>query len=505
MVAASSEVARDGGQAGRHPPDLGGHGRQVGRDVDADADQDAVPVRRLDPFGQDAAQLPALDLDVIGPADPERGRVEAPARRGRRSPRRPWPAPASARTRRARPCTAGSIARVNVRLPESDHHECSCRALGRGSAARPRRRAAARPLPPDQLRGAIAGGVDLVEARPSSGRTARARHRSHGIAVTRRSLPAQPEQQLAGLDLVADVRRGPRRRGPAARRRWWSPSSWPRSRAASGPCGRGRRRTTATPTTRPGRGAPIWLGSAGSALGVSRTEEASERSATSTSRGWPLSSKKTVRLPSACGSPTASSLTISVLPGSISTRCLDARVRPEEEDRRRQDRGVGIGPLVGGEVGEDAGIEHVAQGVAVARRPAEQRRGLLARRGEVGGRQVRARAIGERRAALEHPLLELRREAARAAGPAAPRRTRPRSRETPARARGSKMSSGVRLLATRNSAMSPTTFELGVTLMMSPKSRLTSEYAVQTSCQRDARPEGLGLLVQVRILAAGHL
>ena len=40
---------------------------------------------------------------------------------------------------------------------------------------------------------------------------------------------------------------------------------------------------------------------------------------------------------------------------------------------------------------------------------------------------------------------------------------------------------------------------------MSPKSRLTSEYALQTSCHRDARPEGLGLLVQVGILAAGHL
>ena len=53
--------------------------------------------------------------------------------------------------------------------------------------------------------------------------------------------------------------------------------------------------------------------------------------------------------------------------------------------------------------------------------------------------------------------------------------------------------------------MSPTTFELGVTLMMSPKSRLTSEYALQTSCQRDARPEGLGLLEQVGVLAAGHL
>ncbi len=42
-----------------------------------------------------------------------------------------------------------------------------------------------------------------------------------------------------------------------------------------------------------------------------------------------------------------------------------------------------------------------------------------------------------------------------------------------------------------NSAMSPTTFELGVTLMISPKSRLTSEYISQTSCQRAASPRAL--------------
>src|SRR5271157_4983957 len=67
------------------------------------------------------------------------------------------------------------------------------------------------------------------------------------------------------------------------------------------------------------RRADLWSGSDGSALGVSRTDEASERSRTSTSRGWPLSSKKMVRLPSAWGSPTAKSLTIRVFPSSISS------------------------------------------------------------------------------------------------------------------------------------------------------------------------------------------
>ena len=43
---------------------------------------------------------------------------------------------------------------------------------------------------------------------------------------------------------------------------------------------------------------------------------------------------------------------------------LLARLGPEEEDRRGQDRGVGIGPLVGGQIGEDARIEQVAQRIA---------------------------------------------------------------------------------------------------------------------------------------------
>ena len=39
-----------------------------------------------------------------------------------------------------------------------------------------------------------------------------------------------------------------------------------------------------------------------------------------------------------------------------------------------------------------------------------------------------------------------------------------------------------------NRAMSPTTFEVGVTFTMSPNIRLTSAYMRQTSGQRSSRP-----------------
>ena len=45
-----------------------------------------------------------------------------------------------------------------------------------------------------------------------------------------------------------------------------------------------------------GQGGADWFGSLGSALGVFGAAAASERSTTLTSRGWPLSSKKTVPL-----------------------------------------------------------------------------------------------------------------------------------------------------------------------------------------------------------------
>ena len=58
---------------------------------------------------------------------------------------------------------------------------------------------------------------------------------------------------------------------------------------------------TATPETLPGIGAATSCGSSLSALGCRWIEPSIERSATTTSRGRPLSSKNTVRVPSSCG------------------------------------------------------------------------------------------------------------------------------------------------------------------------------------------------------------
>ena len=80
------------------------------------------------------------------------------------------------------------------------------------------------------------------------------------------------------------------------------------------------------------------------------------------------------------------------------------------------------------------------------------------------------------------------RESRPAAGRGGPRRTRRPIRETPARACPSRTSLGVRLLPTMNRAMSPTTFEVGVTLTMSPNRWLTSAYIRQTSGQRRPGP-----------------
>ena len=104
----------------------------------------------------------------------------------------------------------------------------------------------------------------------------------------------------------------------------------------------------------------------------------------------------------------------------------------------------------------------------------------------------------------QDPLLHVAAESRRAAAPCGPRSGRRPTRGTPARASVSSTSSTVRLLATRNRAMSPTAFDDGVTLTMSPNSWLTSAYIRQMSGQRCARPERLGLLVQVGVLAAGH-
>ena len=58
---------------------------------------------------------------------------------------------------------------------------------------------------------------------------------------------------------------------------------------------------------------------------------------------------------------------------------------------------------------------------------------------------------------------------------------------------------------TRKSAMSPTTLLDGVTFTMSPKARLTSAYVRAISLPACAQPHALGLLLQIRVLAARHL
>ena len=53
--------------------------------------------------------------------------------------------------------------------------------------------------------------------------------------------------------------------------------------------------------------------------------------------------------------------------------------------------------------------------------------------------------------------------------------------------------------------MSPTAFDVGVTLTMSPNSWFTSAYTRQTSLPAVGQAQRPGLLVEVRVLPAGHL
>ena len=187
-------------------------------------------------------------------------------------------------------------------------------------------------------------------------------------------------------------------------------------------------------------------------------------------------------------------------------RDLGAGLRAEEEHRRRQDRGVGD-TTAGGRPGRGRPADRAGSSgrrASVASRPSSVA-GLLAGGVEVGRGQVLAGPVGQRRAALEHALLQALAGSRPAAGRAGPSKNSTTLSGKASSRVGSSTSSGVRLLATRNRAMSPTTFDDGVTFTMSPKSRLTSAYAWQTSCQRLVQAEGLGLLEQVRVLAAGHL
>ena len=67
---------------------------------------------------------------------------------------------------------------------------------------------------------------------------------------------------------------------------------------------------------------------------------------------------------------------------------LLVRLGSEEERRRGQDRGVRIGSLVGGQIGEDTRIEHVAERIARRGGAAQKGRGLLTGCVQVGRWQV---------------------------------------------------------------------------------------------------------------------
>ncbi len=102
-------------------------------------------------------------------------------------------------------------------------------------------------------------------------------------------------------------------------------------------------------------------------LGVALAPSPStERSATLTSRGWPFSSKNTVRVPSSRTSPVVRYLTISVLPRSISIDDLLAGLQAVEEVRRRNRRRVAVLLPVLLEVEEDLRVQQVRQHVCVA-------------------------------------------------------------------------------------------------------------------------------------------
>ncbi len=319
------------------------------------------PVRRLHALGQDAAQLPAADLDVVRPADAERGPSKPSSQRASITAT----AVASASfgsDSAARPCAAGSIARVKVRLPASDHHECMPRPRPRVCRlAQTQSGSSTGPLDGRSCAARVAGRRRPRRGSPSTGRRATARRLLASRSSRLDHSPLSLSKQLARLDLLPDLGE---QLGDAARPLGVDGRlhlhGLDREQLLPLAHGVARRRP---PRRRPGRAGarrPGW-GRRGRPWGSRGPTRRASGRATSTSRGWPLSSKKTVRLPSACGSPTASSLTISVLPGSISTGFSRRRVGPEEEDRGRQDRRVGVGPLVGGEVGEDAGIEHVAR------------------------------------------------------------------------------------------------------------------------------------------------
>ena len=134
-------------------------------------------------------------------------------------------------------------------------------------------------------------------------------------------------------------------------------------------------------------------------MGVSRTAEASERSSDLDLAGLAVQLEEDRPLAVGVRLADGQELDDQRLARLDLDEVLLARLGAEEEDRRGQDRRVGVRPLVRGEVGEDARVEQVGSGRR-GRWPGRpsSARGLLARGVEVGRGQVRAGPLGAARA-----------------------------------------------------------------------------------------------------------
>ena len=87
-----------------------------------------------------------------------------------------------------------------------------------------------------------------------------------------------------------------------------------------------------------GGGRADLAGIGGVGLGMGALDAWRARSRTLTSRGWPLSSKNNVRVPSGCGSLAVRNLMMSVLPASMSTVISSPDLQAVEKWRRWEGR-----------------------------------------------------------------------------------------------------------------------------------------------------------------------
>jgi len=120
-----------------------------------------------------------------------------------------------------------------------------------------------------------------------------------------------------------------------------------------------------------GGGGSDLAGISGVGFGMSALDDAEGPVADVTSRGWPFNSKKSVRVPSGCGSLMVRNLMMRDLPDSISTVIFFAGLQAIEKRGRRQNADVGIGLAKFIVFGEDFGIEQTAQQAVAAERMTE--------------------------------------------------------------------------------------------------------------------------------------